>query len=148
MLRAIVFDVGYQIIQESVPYVDVKCIDLNNGADKSEVEALRAELCDKQYELGKWPMCDLAVSLEGKKSIVYFSLDMLIADFLSMNLILNDLEKYYRDIDAPMDKTIRYRDVILYQDRLKKITSPAKREAENYWISQFKDNIPTLYSSY
>lgn len=140
MLRAIVFDVGYQIIQESVPYVDVKCIDLNNGADKSEVEALRTELCDKQYELGKWPMCDLAVSLEGKKSIVYFSLDMLIADFLSMNLILNDLEKYYRDIDAPRDKAIRYRDVILYQDRLKKITSHAKREAENYWEAK----LPTM----
>ncbi len=140
MLRAIVFDVGYQIVQESVPYVEIKCLDLMHGAKETEVEALRKELCDKQYELGKWPMCDLAVSLEKGKSVVFFSLDMLIADFLSMNLILNDLEKYYRTIDAPIEKPLRYRDVILYQDRLKKTTSPEKREAEKYWT----EKIPSM----
>ncbi len=140
MLRAIVFDVGYQIIQESVPYVEVRCLDQREKKDEKAEEALRAELCDKQYELGKWPMCDLAVSIEKGKSVVFFSLDMLIADFLSMNLILNDLEKYYRDIDAPIEKTIRYRDVILYQDRLKKTSSQEKLQAEEYW----NEKIPTM----
>ena len=36
MLRAIVFDVGYQIVQESVPYVHIPCIDLRNDKEHSE----------------------------------------------------------------------------------------------------------------
>ena len=124
MLRAIVFDVGYQIVQESVPYVHIPCIDLRNDKEHSEEKKvqLRNNLSNKQYELGKWPMCDLAISLEDNRSILYFSLDMLIADFLSMNIILNDLEWYYRNPEEEINHPTLYRDIINYQNQLNAIS--------------------------
>ena len=94
MLRAIVSNSGYQIVQEAVPYVTIQCLDLritegNNETDKND---FRRRLANKQYELGKWPMCDLALTVENEKSIIHLSLDMLIADFVSTNIILHDLE--------------------------------------------------------
>lgn len=135
MLRAIVFDVGYQIVQESVPYVHIPCIDLRNDKEHSEEKKtqLRNNLSNKQYELGKWPMCDLAISLEDNRSILYFSLDMLIADFLSMNIILNDLEWYYRNPEEEINHPTLYRDIINYQNQLKTNHSKKYIEAEQYW---------------
>ena len=96
MLRAIVSNSGYQIVQEAVPYVTIQCLDLritegNNETDKND---FRRRLANKQYELGKWPMCDLALTVENEKSIIHLSLDMLIADFVSTNIILHDLETF------------------------------------------------------
>lgn len=60
MLRAIVSNSGYQIVQEAVPYVTIQCLDLritegNNETDKND---FRRRLANKQYELGKWPIVD------------------------------------------------------------------------------------------
>lgn len=94
MLRAIVSNSGYQIVQEAVPYVTIQCLDLritegNNETDKND---FRRRLANKQYELGKWPMCDLALTVENEKSIIHLSLDMLIADFVSTNIILHNMQ--------------------------------------------------------
>lgn len=65
MLRAIVSNSGYQIVQEAVPYVTIQCLDLritegNNETDKND---FRRRLANKQYELGKWPMGESAEDL-------------------------------------------------------------------------------------
>ena len=41
-------------------------------------------------------MCELAVTIKPNKSIIHFSLDMLIADYNSINIVLNDLEEFYK----------------------------------------------------
>ncbi|WP_050607297.1 non-ribosomal peptide synthetase [Clostridium niameyense] len=141
MLRAIILNSEYQIVQEAVPYVKVPCIDLreaNEGVIK-EREDLCNKLANKQYELGEWPMCDLALSIENKKSIIHFSLDMLIADFVSMNIILNDLELFYRNSDMIIIPTTLYRDVVIYQSKQKSLKSMARREAELYWNKKIRE---------
>lgn len=133
MLRAIVSNAGYQIIQEAVPYVTIAAIDLRKEKDKDKKENLRLQLSNKQYQTGEWPMCDLAVTLERETSTIHFSLDMLIADFVSMNIILNDLETFYKDPQTIIVPTTQYRDIIVYLEKQKMIASAKRSEAEQYW---------------
>ncbi len=140
MLRAIIYDVGYQVIQRTVPYVKIRTLDLRNTTHQVAKDEIREELANKQYNLGEWPMCDLGVSIEKGKSIVYFSVDMLIADFLSMNIILNDLEKFYKDLDTPMVISTLYRDLVVYQNNLKLMNRKERSSAEIYW----ENKMPTM----
>lgn len=135
MLRAVVYDVGYQLVQETVPYVSITAVDLREGSEESQKKRkkLRDSLANKQYRLGEWPMCDVAVCIEKEKSIVHFSVDMLIADFLSMNIILNDLEFFYQNPDAAISYPTLYRDIITYQNELKVTNPKARLAAEAYW---------------
>ena len=142
MLRAIVSNSGYQIVQEAVPYVTIQCLDLritegNNETDKND---FRRRLANKQYELGKWPMCDLALTVENEKSIIHLSLDMLIADFVSTNIILHDLETFYENPDLIIVPTTLYRDVVLYQNQKRTIKTVERNVAEKYW----SDKIPSI----
>ena len=94
-------------------------------------------------------MCDLALSIEKDKSIIYFSLDMLISDFASMNIMLNDLEKFYENPHEIIIPTTSYRDIVLYQEKRKTFNSKSRQEAEVYWnkkISMMGDapNLPVI----
>ena len=130
MLRAIVSASGYQIVQEAVPSVEIIVLDGRDKDISADKEELRTELSTKQYQLGTWPMCDLALSIEKDKSIIYFSLDMLISDFASMNVMLNDLEKFYENPHEIIIPTTSYRDIVLYQEKRKTFNSKSRQEAE------------------
>lgn len=135
MLRAVIFDAGCQLVQETVPHVKITFADLREKPEVSKgvKERLREQLAHKQYKLGEWPMCELAVSLEEGRSIVHFSLDMLIADFLSMNIILNDLEEFYRKPEVPIICSSLYRDIVSYQSNMKLLNSRKRQSALEYW---------------
>lgn len=133
MLRAIVSASGYQIVQEAVPSVEITVLDGRNKEISVEQEELRAELSTKQYQLGTWPMCDLALSIGKDKSIIYFSLDMLISDFASMNVMLNDLERFYENPHEIIIPTTSYRDIVIYREKRKTLNSKSRQEAEAYW---------------
>ncbi|CDX02930.1 High-molecular-weight protein 2 [Desulfitobacterium hafniense] len=140
MLRAIVYDVGYQIVQETVPLVRIPVLDLAGEGNDQGREALRESLAHKQYPLGRWPMCDVAVSLDAEKSVVHFSVDMLIADFSSMNIILNDLEHFYRNPEEPISYPTLYRDSVMYQNDRKRLNPRERQAAEAYW----EQKLPSL----
>ena len=135
MLRAVVYDVGYQLVQETVPYVSITSVDLRKDSmeGQKKKEMLRDSLANKQYRLGEWPLCDMAVCIEEEKSVVHFSVDMLVADFLSMNIILNDLEFFYRNPNTSINYPTLYRDVITYQNDWKILNPKERQIAEAYW---------------
>lgn len=140
MLRAIVYDVGYQIVQETVPLIRIPVLDLGGERNDQGREALRESLAHKQYPLGRWPMCEVAVSLDAEKSVVHFSVDMLIADFSSMNIILNDLEHFYRNPEGPISYPTLYRDSVIYQNDRKRLNPRERQAAEAYW----EQKLPSL----
>lgn len=135
MLRAVIYEAGWQIVQETVPHIKISSIDLREKHENNqrEKEELRTYLANKQYKLGEWPMCDIAVSMEADRSVIHFSLDMLIADFLSMNIILNDLEEFYRNPELPMVPSTLYRDIITYQNNIKLSNNKERQNAVTYW---------------
>lgn len=145
MLRAIIYPEGYQRVQEKVPYFNVIYQDLRGESEEKEKEKflrLRESLSNKQYELGKWGLCDLALTLLSKKSVIHFSLDMLIADFVSAKVILNDLDKfYYEELNGDNSLNILYKDVISFLEKKKETPSGiAKREKDKeYWKNKILD---------
>lgn len=89
--------------------------------------------------LGQWPMCDIVLSLWKGKSIIHFSLDMLITDFMSANLILNDLDNYYHGKAVEVKVETLYRDIVLYNQRKSMSKSKERKKAERYWQDKIRN---------
>lgn len=151
MLRVIVYPEGYQKVQEKVPYVKIPYYDLK-GKDQKSVErgrqAVRQEYVEKQYELGTWPMCDLVLSVEDGRSVIHFSLDMLITDFMSANLILDDLDCYYHGREVTDTVPTLYRDIVLYNKKKEQIKTKKRKKDEYYWDEKVlkMGSAPELYT--
>lgn len=141
MLRAIIYEDGYQRVQETVPEVKIELYDLrkcNEDDQMSTLESIRNMYAEKQYTLGQWPMCDIVLSLWRGKSIIHFSLDMLITDFMSANLILNDLDNYYHGEQVEENVGTLYRDIVLYNQKKRTLKSKKWENAEKYWKDKVK----------
>lgn len=143
MLRAVIFEDGFQIVQRNVPDVMVESVNI----DSNEKSEFRDKLQFKQYKLGQWPMCELAVTIKPNKSIIHFSLDMLIADYNSINIVLNDLEKFYKNPEAEINSPSKYRDILNHQKKLKN-SLKYKNQDEEYWNEKLDciweaPNLPT-----
>lgn len=139
MLRVIVYPEGYQKVQEYVPYVKIPFYDLRT-CNKTEIlqkeETIRDIYAEKQYELGSWPLCDIVLSVRNGKSVIHFSLDMLITDFMSANLILDDLDHYYHgEAVEPVVNTL-YRDIVLHTKKLESQKSEKRIKDEQYWAGK------------
>ena len=143
MLRAVIFEDGFQIVQRNVPDVMVESVNV----DSNEESEFRDKLKFKQYKLGQWPMCELAVTIKPNKSIIHFSLDMLIADYNSINIVLNDLEEFYKNPEVEINSPRKYRDILNYQKKFKN-SSKYKNQDEEYWDEKLDyiweaPNLPT-----
>lgn len=152
MLRVVVYADGYQMVQESVPEVEIPFYDLK-GKSQDDItkaeEDIRSIYAEKQYELGKWPMCDVVLSVRDGKSVIHFSLDMLITDFMSANLILDDLDRcYHGEAIEPTVETL-YRDIVLHGKKLEAQRTEKRIKDEEYWNEKIKTmgDAPDLITS-
>lgn len=142
MLRAIIYENGYQRVQKDVPEVKIESYDLRTCSEDEQLlnlQNIRANYAEKQYPLGQWPMCDIVLSLWKGKSIIHFSLDMLITDFMSANLILNDLDNYYHGKAVEVKVETLYRDIVLYNQRKSMSKSKERKKAERYWQDKIRN---------
>lgn len=73
-----------QMIQEILKkHLDF--LDEDRRTDKSD---FRRRLANKQYELGKWPMCDLALTVENEKSSI--AIEIALRDCIRINKLILD----------------------------------------------------------
>lgn len=142
MLRAIIYPEGYQKVQETVPKVKVPVYDLKVKEDvevKCKIQEIRDELSQKQYDLGTWPLFDLAVTIHEGRSIIHFSLDMLVCDFISSNIILNDLEAIYHDRGRRISESnTLFRDYIEFKKQEEDRKFLKKMDDEAYWDAKIE----------
>ena len=142
MLRVIVYPEGYQKVQAYVPYVNIPYYDLRACDDITllkEEEFIRSIYAEKQYELGTWPLCDIVLSVRNGKSVIHFSLDMLITDFMSANLILDDLDRYYHGEPVEPVVATLYRDIVIHNKKLEHQKSEKRKKDEQYWSKKIVD---------
>ncbi len=133
MLRAVLTENGEQVIQPSVPHFTVAYV-------AQQAETLREEMSHRVYRTDLWPLFDLKVSQTATGDCLHFSIDLLIADFLSIQILLAELWRGYHgamDSDAPI--TASFRDVILYQRSHQRQRGYA--EARAYWLARL-DTLP------
>ncbi len=144
MLRAVVHKDGFQQVLPDVTPPALVVHDLR-GLDpmpkQRQREAIRGELAAKQYVPDEWPLCELALSLTDAGSILHCSIDMLIADFVSVDILFSELDHLYHTPERPLpEPEITFRDVVLFQRRQRELPSFAARREQDrqYWLDRLE----------
>jgi len=146
MLRAIVLPDGTQQILSDVPPYDIPLQDLR-GQDDSATEAglqtVRERLSHQVIPSDRWPLFELAVSHFGNnQSRLHISLDCLITDARSFQIMSSELVAFYNNPDAVLPlPDINFRDYVIAEEQLN--DSAFYQRALDYWIAQL-DTMPGM----
>ena len=144
MLRAVVGRDGRQRILEEVPDYDFVVADLQGmaaPARDAETDRIRSEMSHQVRPADQWPLFEFrAARFDGGRLRLYVSIDVLIIDFLSLNLLFRDWRHYYEQPDAALPPLeLSYRDCVLAE--LDSRTGHRYRAAEEYWLARI-DELP------
>lgn len=145
MLRAAVFAGGYQRVLREVEVNEITEKKVTKAEYDEEIKAVRKRMINKVYASDKWPLYDLcAISVEGMGTLC-FSMDMLIADSVSVGIIMKELLHYYNGGEELAPLEITYRDYITFKE--KRAVTPKYVEQyqkdRKYWL----DKADTLQSA-
>ncbi|WP_440071888.1 amino acid adenylation domain-containing protein [Streptosporangium sp. OZ121] len=143
MLRAVVHVDGHQRIQADVPAYRVRVTDLRGRPARevdAHLEAVRAEMDHRVYDTGTWPLFELRVTQAGDRAVLHVSIDFLIADYLSIQLLLTQLKRLYLDPGHELPTLeIGFRDYLLAARRQR--DGAAYERDRDYWEGR-ADDLP------
>ncbi len=143
MMRAVVRDDGAQQVLREVPEYRMAVADLR-GATPAAVDAhlaaVRDELSHQLLPADRWPLFDIRLTqMEGHRSRLHVSLDVLFCDFASLLRVLTEWRDAYDgagDLGAPAGPS--FRDYVLTLPALE--GHPSFQRAREYWL----DRVATL----
>lgn len=145
MLRATVSQAGHQQILRNPVLPGIVHNDFRQqGADEVDRQMLgiRESLAHRCYQPDQWPQYELQLSNTDEGAILHFSIDLLIADFASIQILLAELGALYNAPEqalAPL--TISYRDVVLARQSKgdnPKVQTRYERHKQ-YWLERIND---------
>ncbi len=146
MLRAVFSEEGFQKVIESP---EMPALLVNDFSELTEEDAsnkfmdVRKRMESYDYVIGQWPMHSFEVSKLKGHYIIHFSIDMLIADFVSVNVIVSQLFKLYEGEELPdvADK-LSFRDIVIAdgKEMAKSKQTGKYGAARDYW----NDKIQTM----
>ena len=144
MLRVTINLDGTQQIQAEVIPQPIKVHDFSDCTEPQytqNLSTLRESLAHKHYKPEQWPQYDIHLSKLPNASVLHFSIDILIADFASIQILLAELgELYTRPEHALAPLQISYRDIVLARKAMlshpKTLARYEKHKA--YWLEQIK----------
>ncbi|WP_435105103.1 amino acid adenylation domain-containing protein [Arhodomonas sp. AD133] len=138
MLRAVVHKEGYQQVLAEVPDYSIPMLDLRDQPEDSVDRALndvRAELSHKVYRPDVWPLFELRITRTSGRTVLHVSIDLLIADFLSIQQLLAELDRVYTHPQSPLSGLdVSFRDYVLAERRLR--SGVAYERARRYWLER------------
>ncbi|MFD5326744.1 amino acid adenylation domain-containing protein [Streptomyces sp. NPDC127092] len=145
MLRAIVLPRGEQQILAEVPDYVIATQDLRGLPDeevRAALKATRDAMSHQVFVPEQWPLFELRASrLDGDRTRLHYSIDGLITDARSSNLLLGELAALYRDPDAELpEPALSFRDYVLAERGLEE--TELYRRAEAYWRERVPDFAP------
>lgn len=141
MLRAVILPDGTQKFLESCPDYSIRCDDLSElGAEEAgrHVQALRDRMSHRVYLAGEWPLFEIrACRMDHNTNLLFISIDMLIADAVSLEIIINELTEYYEDETLSLPQLqYSFRD---YQIALaRQADSPEYARDKAYWLERLE----------
>lgn len=143
MLRAIIRTDGQQQILQQVPAYKIKVLDLrgqNIARVSSQLSQVRERLSHQVLPADRWPLFEIqAVKLENNRVRLCLSLDILIGDAWSFDIIIGELVELIQNPDLsfpPLE--ISFRDYVLAELSLR--DTQLYQRAKDYWL----ERIPTL----
>ena len=147
MLRCVVHPDGYQII----------CSDLSDGltvhenSDRQHIgrERMRIgeELRNRTYPLGEGPMYDIVVTIGPEDTVLHVSVDLLIADFVSIFILMNDFGRCLLDPEySPPAVDFSFREYLLNLTRYRNSVGGSLRRQRDldYWRGRLDQLPPPL----
>ncbi|RAW71444.1 MULTISPECIES: non-ribosomal peptide synthetase [unclassified Photorhabdus] len=131
MLRTVVVN-GQQQALENVPLFSVKQHQFTNI---TQADTLREQLSHQVLDASSWPVFDFQLAQDdGIVSRLFVSLDNLLLDGLSMQILLAELEQLYLDEQHELPPLkVTFRDCVLRQQQ-----APAHQRSLQYWQEQVK----------
>ena len=96
----------------------------------------------KPFDLSKAPLFRTQlVKLDNKKSLLLLDMHHIISDGTSLNILLQELCDLYNG-ETLSTKELEYKDFTVWEQS--QMTTDNFKEQKEYWINQFKDEIPLL----
>ena len=97
----------------------------------------------KPFDLSKAPLLRAKViNFTNNKHALFVDMHHIISDGTSLSIFINELCMLYNDEVLP-ELSITYKDFASFENE--NLNSGNLSEAENYWLNQFKENIPIHY---
>ncbi|MEH0020162.1 MAG: amino acid adenylation domain-containing protein [Desulfobacter sp.] len=143
MLRAVMLPGGMQqILADVLPY-EIRTEDLREIPDDAAEErltAIRDSISHQVFDAGTWPLFELrATQISDETCRLHFSLDQLILDGFSIQLLFRDLNAFYdRPDTVPEPLAVSFRDYVMAENQMEE--TPEYLRAKEYWEKQ----IPKL----
>ncbi len=143
MLRCIVLPEGLQRILPSTPPYKIKINDLRKldaTASAALLDSTRARMSHQVHASDQWPLFEICVSLlDSKASRLHISLDLLIGDGRSFEIIFQELMQLYHHPETPLPPLeLSFRDYVRALGSLE--DAAAFRDAREYWATR----VPTM----
>lgn len=143
MLRAVIASEGSQRVLAEVAHYPVAVSDLRGASEEQQrqgVQQIRQAMEQKLYPTERWPLFELRLSRGGQGDTLHFSMDSLIADWASAQLLFNELEQLLQDPQAslpPLD--ISFRNYLLAERGL--LEGSRYQRDRDYWLARV-DELP------
>ncbi|WP_326984034.1 amino acid adenylation domain-containing protein [Chryseobacterium sp. MYb264] len=143
MLRATVSNHGFQTIHQKTPRFEVHYEDVSllpTSGQNSALNKVRDRMSHHVYDTEKWPLFDIAVTtttrLDNKKeSVLHFSMEFLIADWISMWMLMAEFEKLYFNPETELSPlSLSFRDYVIAERGVRE--TPAYSKDKNYWMNR------------
>ncbi|HEU4321543.1 MAG TPA: MupA/Atu3671 family FMN-dependent luciferase-like monooxygenase [Roseiflexaceae bacterium] len=145
MLRAVVRADGAQQILAEVPPYEIVVHDLR-GLDREQVQerqaAIRARMSHQVIPSERWPLFEIqAARLDDTRSRLHISVDALIVDAWSMQILFGELSQCYHTPAADLvPLELSFRDYVLAEQALEQTEAYAR--AQRYWHSRLASLPP------
>ncbi len=140
MLRAVIDPGGVQrVLPEAEPY-RIRVDETGEDGFEATLTENRAELDHRVYRTDEWPLFTLRVTRGPHRAVLHFSIDFLICDFVSLQILLDELYQAYRHPDEPPEPLeITFRDCLLAEAGTR--SGPRYERDRDYWLSRI-DELP------
>lgn len=142
MLRTVLRPDGTQNVLRDVPDYTIKILDIRDLPKEKQEEMImqkREELSHSFFDIYKFPLFDISgFQINDEEKYLFISYDMIMMDSASVNLMVQDLAKYYLhpDLEAKPLK-YHYRDYIHDLEEMR--MQPIYNKAKEYWLSKLED---------
>ncbi|MEU5695817.1 amino acid adenylation domain-containing protein [Actinosynnema sp. NPDC020468] len=138
MLRAVFdTDLGQRVLEHVPPY-EVAVTDARGGDAEPVLAATREEMDHARRDPARWPLFDIRLTRRDDGDVLHFSLDFLIADFVSVRVLVDELETLLAGGVLPAIG-IGFRDWALARRAVG--TGGAARRDRAYWWDRL-DSLP------
>ncbi|MEY9212482.1 amino acid adenylation domain-containing protein [Thermobifida halotolerans] len=141
MLRAVVSAEGHQRVLAEAPGSSLTVTDARGGDVEARVRHTRERLRDLVPAPGTWPLVRLHLTRGADRSVLHLSADLLVADYASVRLLLDELAALYADPDHELPEVrATFRDYVLAQRALREGARHHRDRA--YWMERIDDLPP------